>query len=289
MPLPMRTALLSASLLLTTTTACLDKNRDESVKHMNAGIENFQNGANGLAEQELEKALALDPENHEAAYNLGQVLENQKKYDKASNAYERALKFGDHQGMYHYKAGKIFMELKQPDKAQLHMEKAVKLIPELFRAHYFLGEIYDLQDKPKEAAAAYTESARLNPSFGKPYYKLGRLYYNWDFDSQAVSVLEQGAKYARDVEDLTNIHFQLGMAYMRQKHLDKAVQAFNDALQAKKDNLDARLQLGLAYAEKGDRRNARKNLDEFIKTGAGGNTFQLQAANERMMKLLSDN
>ena len=89
----------------------LDKDREASVTHQNAGVEHIQNGSFALAERELEQAVALDPDNHAAAYLLGQAYEEQKKPEKAADAYEKAVKYADKEAMYHYKAGKVLLDL----------------------------------------------------------------------------------------------------------------------------------------------------------------------------------
>ena len=103
-----------------------------------------------------------------------------------------------------------------------------------------------------------------------------------------MQVLLQGEKYARDAEDLTNVHFFLGMAYDGLKQHDRAIEAYLKAIEDRKDNLEARLQLGLAYAAKGDKANARKYLDEFLKQGGAGDLFMIQGANDRLMKMAAE-
>lgn len=268
-----------------------DQNRQQSIKHMNAGIEAATTASYASAEKELQLASTLDPENHAAAYHLGQVYVTQKKWDKAVEALSVAVKHNDGDAMYHYHLGHAYLELDTPNPsmAQAELEKAVKLNDRLYKAHYFLGRTYLLQEKPKEAAAAFTRSAQLNPQFGKPYIELGNLYFQWDHFPQAVQVLSEGAKHARDAEDRTNIFHALGMAYVALKQHDKAVEAFEKALEERKDNLDARFQLGMAYAELGKKAEARKYLEEYTKQGGGtGNVFFVQAANDRLLKLTGE-
>src|SRR6185295_6759178 len=100
--------------------------------------------------------------------------------------------------------------------------------------------------------------------------------------------LAQGAANARDAEDLTDIYLLLGMSYDALKQYDKSVDAYLKSLEERKDNLEARFQLGMAYAAKGDKANATKYLQEFVKQGGGGNAFLLQAAADRLVKLAGE-
>lgn len=262
-----------------------DSQKKESIVRMNEGIEYAKSKAFGQAEKELEAATTLYPANHQAAYALGQVYADQKKWEKAIDAFSLAVKYNNADAMYRYKLGQAFFESDKLEPSKKEFDKALSMNKRLFKAHWYNGRILEKQGQLKQAAQAWTESCRLNPGFGKPFIDLGKLYYEWDFLQEAVSVLSQGAQYARDAEDLTNIYYYLGMAYDGQKQYDKAAEAYLNAIAARKENVEARLQAGMAFANKGDKDQAKKYLTEFVKMGGGNNPFAIQAANDRLSKL----
>lgn len=259
--------------------------RNESIIRMNAGVEAAQSQSYAKAEKEFETAITLDPENHRAAYSLGLVRTEQKKWDRAVDAFTTAVKFNDKDAMYHYHLGRAYYELGKLDMARPELEKAIQLNKRLYKAYFFLGKVHSQQDRPKEAAVAWTESCRLNPTFGKPFVELGKLYYGWDLFQEAIQVLAQGAENARDSEDTTDIFYFLGLAHDALKQYDRAVVAYSKALEERKDNHDARLQLGFAYANLGEKVKARKSLEDYVKLAGSSNPFALQAANDRILKL----
>lgn len=262
-----------------------DQNKKESIVRMNAGIDNAKARAFGQAEKELEAAVSLDQSNHQAAYALGQVYADQKKWDKAADAFSLALKSFSDDTMYHYKLGQALFETNKLDAAKKEFDRALSMNKRLFKAHWYEGKILVAQGHFKEGAASWTESCRLNPGFGKAFIDLGRLYYQWDFLQEAVSVLSQGAQYARDSEDLTNIEYYLGMAYDGLKQYDKSADAYVKAIDTRKENIEARLQAGMAFANQGKKDLAKKYLTEFVKMGGGNVPFNIQAANDRLSHL----
>jgi lipopolysaccharide biosynthesis regulator YciM len=262
-----------------------DQNKKESIVRMNAGVDFAKAKAYSQAEKELEAATTLNPANEQAAYALGQVYADQEKWEKAIDAFSLAAKNNSGDAMFHYKLGQAYYESDKLEPAKKELERAVSLNKRLFKAHYFLGLIADKEGRYKDAAAALTEAAQLNPRFGKPFVALGRLYQRWDFLQESVSVLNQGAQYARDDDDLTNIYYSLGMSYDWLKQYDKAVEAYVNAIRVGKGNVEARLQAGMAYANLGDRENAQKYLTEFVKMGGANNAFAIQAANDSLSKL----
>ena len=282
-----------------------DSQKRESREHSNKGVELTTKQSSAEAIKEFELALQLDPENQTAAYSLGQLLAQQAEnkcrqtegskecidlYDKAATAFQQAVKNNDKDAMYVYKLGRAQYEAHKLDAARVSLEKAIQLNKKLFKAHFYLGKIHDEQGRPKEAAVEYTESARLNPGFGKPFISLGKLYYTWDKFAEAETVLKQGAETARDPEDRADINYALGMTYDAQQKYDAAIEAYKKSLEDDQGAMDTKLQLGFTYADKGDKVNAKKYLEEYTKSVGQtneANAFKLVAANTRLMKILA--
>src|SRR5215831_1447553 len=257
-----------------------DQNKKESIVRMNAGVDAAKARVYDNAEKELEAATSLDQTNHLAAYSLGQVYAERKKWDKAADAFTLAVKNNGDDPMYHYKLGQALFEAKKLDAAKKELDRAIALNKRLFKAHWYEGKILAAQGKYREAANEWTETCKLNPGFGKAFIDLGRLYYQWDFLQEAVMVLQNGGLYARDADDQTNIYYYLGMAFDGLKQYDKAADAYLKAIETQKNNIEARLQAGMAFANKGDKDKAKKYLSEFVKMGGGNNPFNVQAAQD---------
>jgi tetratricopeptide (TPR) repeat protein len=282
-----------------------DADKRQSIEHSNRGVELMSKQSQNEATKEFELALQLDPQNQLAAYNLGQLLAQQADgkcrqapgsrecidlYDKAANAFSQAVKQNDKDAMYVYKLGNAQYESGKLDAARVSLEKAISLNKRLFKAHHILGKIHEAQGRPKEAATEWSESARLNPGFGKAFISLGKLYYTWDMYPQAASVLEQGAHTARDPEDRAAINYALGMTYDAQQQYDKAIAAYQESLKDDPGSIDTKLQLGFSYADKGDKVNAKKYLEDYTKSVGQtneANAFKLVAANSRLFQLMA--
>lgn len=284
-------------------TACGDEDMNQSIEEMNEGVELANTGQLASAETHLKKATSLAPENHQAWYGLGQVQEAQRKWKEAVQSYAQAVQNNPKDAMYRYRLGRAHYGPDTPQEgaaekdrnlseAQTNLEEAVKLNPKLYKAWFFLGSVYEAQDQPKKAAEAWTKSATLVPSFGKPFNKLGILYIKWDKLDLAIKVLEnglvklQGGRYnVVDPVERSDIFYHLGLAYERKNQFEKAIEMYTEAINLRKDNIDARRQRGFSYAEAGKKDEAIKDLEAFVKSGGGGNAFQIQAANERLLRL----
>jgi Flp pilus assembly protein TadD len=79
-------------LLLLLTPAPDDKTTADSRQEVEFGVEVARKGLWQEARFRFEKAVTADPDNAEALNNLAVALEQQGEFDKAREAYEKALK-----------------------------------------------------------------------------------------------------------------------------------------------------------------------------------------------------
>lgn len=115
--------------------------------HIQKGIALYDEGNLDLAIQEFEQALALNPKNPAANYELALTYLAQKKLDKAIDYCDRVIKA---------KAAPAL-------KAQAYCNK---------------GSALDMQGKPDEAIAAFKKAIKTQPDYQLSYYNLGLTYYN---------------------------------------------------------------------------------------------------------------
>lgn len=246
------------------------------------------------AEKEFRNAMALKPSNHKAAYNLGVLFESQGKWEQAKEAYNEALKRNDKNPMYFYDAGHAYLEWAcpeqkeggrscstPPDEAIKNLERAVKMRDSLFKGWYYLGVAHELKDEPREAAIAYTKSARANGRFLEPFIDLTKLYPAWDkwaeaqrIATAALSVPENRAQR----QNATMLYFLQGRASEFLNQNEKALEAYNNAVQTDEGNVNATFHLGVLYAKLGNKAQAKEWLEKAIKKG-GGNANLVATAN----------
>ena len=119
------------------------------------------------------------------------------------------------------------------EKPMQHLQEAVKLNGEMWRAHYFLGKIYREQDKPKDAATEFSAAIKANPRESGPYVALGELYRKWDYTDEAIKVTSQGTVNVPGTNEVSDIWFVLGMGYDDKRMDDKAIEAFDKAIETK--------------------------------------------------------
>ena len=302
---------LVALLALLLLAACPNKSRNESVKASNEGTKAYGAKQYETAIESYKKATEKWSGNHVAWYGLAGAYIGKKDWKSAADSMEKAVQEKDDEAMYHMVYGYTLYEKAiqtakedtarrenkkpeevQPDltnvnfeKASQHLQQAIKLNNELWRAHYYLGRIHRETGKSKEAAEAFTKALGSAPTDPGPWVALGELYRQWDYTDQAISVAEQGVQVIPGANEKSDIYYVLGMGYDDKGQYDKSIDAFTKAIESRRDNHKAKFQRGQAYFRKGDHTNAKRDLEEFSKSGGTSVEFAKQQASKMLMDI----
>jgi tetratricopeptide (TPR) repeat protein len=303
---------LGVVLLVGVLAGCPNQSRNDSMNALNQGNK-FK------AQKQYEDAITAFKlsvqkmhDNHLAWWGLGTSYVERKAWGDAVDAFTNAAQIAPDQAMYQMWLGvstfektvdearkrtadrlqKKVEEVKPDlagenfDAAVSHLQEAVKLNPDLWRAHYYLGRIYREQQKAKEAAEEFSKALQANPREQAPYVALSELYRSWDYTDEAIKVATQGTGNVPGMSDQSEIWFSLGMGYYDKRQYSDAINAFTKAVEAKKDNHKALFQRGQAYFYANDLTKAKRDLDEFQKSG-GSMEFEKQMATKLLMDVAS--
>jgi tetratricopeptide (TPR) repeat protein len=297
--------------LLVGATGCPNESKNESNVALGRGNKALGQNQFETAINEYDKAIEKNRDNHLAWYGEGLAYLKKNDFAKASDALEHTVQLAPEQAMYQMfygislyekavdtakedqakKANKKKEEIEVDlsgisfEKPEQHLKEATKLIPDLWRAHYYLGKIYRAEDKSKEAAQEFTDAIKSNPREWGPYVALSELYRRWDYTDQAIQVAQQGTMAVPGTNEVSDIWFELGMGYDDKKMDDKAIEAFGKAIESKKDNHAAKFERGQAYFRKGDDEHAKRDLEEFSKSGGASLAFDKQQAQKMLMDI----
>lgn len=302
---------LGALLLVLVVAGCPNSSVNDSKKLLNEG--NKAHGAKQFdtALGHYQKAVEKWSDNHLAFYGMGGAYAGRGDFDKAADAFSNAVRIAPEQPMYQMWYGVALYEKavksarddqakkenKKPEEVQVdygqinfekahqHLSEAIKLNKDMWRAHRYLGLIYRAQDKPKEAATEFSAAIQANPREWAPYVALGELYRKWDYTDEAIKITSQGAANVPGTNEVSEIYYVLGMAHYDKNNWDKAIEAFDKAIESKRDNHKAKFQRGQAYFKKGDMTHAKRDLEEFSKSGGASLEFAKQQASKMLMDI----
>jgi len=229
--------------------------------------------------------------NHLAWYAWASAHMAKGEWPQATAAVEHAVTLRPDLGMYQLYHGialyeaerqrvreaQAAQEHKKPDEVTINpsalkldaardaLLRATKLAPELWRAHYYLGRVYRDLDDARHAAEQFSLTVTTHPTYRFGYIALLELYRRWDYVDQALAIGLVGAANVAPAE-AGDLWFEVGMAYDAKRADDQAIDAFTKALASKPDDASAKFQRGQIYVRKGDSANARRDLEDVVKS-----------------------
>ena len=193
-------------------------NVQQAPVHVTLGRILHQRGQNERAEEELLRALKLEPNNTDAYRWLGWTYKEQGKAEQAEDAYKQAIATKpdywvnySHLGTFYFLAGRLGeaaqqyeqiirltpdnyigysnlgitqLDLGQEEKAQQSLEQSIALKPS-YLAYLNLGRSYFRLKEYDEAARMYEKARDLNPNTYSIWRLLGEAYYWAGKGSQA--------------------------------------------------------------------------------------------------------
>lgn len=253
-----------------TTTVPLRKAVDPGVR--DASIEQLNRCNRALAARRYAEALAACDaaiqawdDNHLAWYARASVHLVKSDWKAALASIERAVVLRPDFAMYQMYHGMALFETGARDAARDALRRAVRIAPDLWRAHYYLGRYFRDRGDARLAAEQFTQTVKAHPGYRYGYVALGELYRKWGYVDEALIVATLGTRNVAATES-ADLWLQAGTSYDAKAADDKAIVAFGRAIEVRPSDAYAKLQRGRLYFRKGELVNARRDLEDVVKS-----------------------
>jgi superkiller protein 3 len=172
---------------------------------------------------------------------LGDSFAKQENWPDAIDAYQKAIAIKP-TFKGQFQLGKALYSLKRWEEAAKAFQEAVFLDPRQGKAYFYLGYAYSEQNLWEEASYAYQQALKLQPHEGETYRKLGEALGKQEKWAEAEQVYRQALIYAPKNGETYN---QLGKALAEQRKLEDAIAVFQQAREISPKN--ARIYENLCY------------------------------------------
>ena len=142
------------------------------------------------AEQSLQKALQLSPNDPQSEALLGWAQMLQEKYDDALLNFQKVLMRQPANALARINVGYICLKKGIFGEAIEHLSKAIRLDNDrkaTLYAHFYLGLVYLERDMFEDAQTFFQKSLALGPNLIEAYYELGRAYW---FNEQRADAMQ---------------------------------------------------------------------------------------------------
>jgi tetratricopeptide (TPR) repeat protein len=128
------------------------------------------------AEQEIMRALELDPGSHDVHTDYGYLLMHLGRLDEAIHEGQIVVQLDPVSSATYSALGRFLYRAHRYDEALPHLLRAVELEPQSLTPNYRLGDLYAQLGRYEEALAAYERSGKAISKGGNPHAGIARVY-----------------------------------------------------------------------------------------------------------------
>jgi protein O-GlcNAc transferase len=158
----------------------------------------YQAGNLQRAEQILKKILKLQPDNFEACYYLGGILDDALRPEEAITCYRRAMEINPEFPGTYYNIASLLQGKRQFDEALAYYQKALSLDPACADIYNSIGVILQSKGEFGEAVSYYQKALGLDPNFATAYCNMGNVLVNQGKLQEAASYFRRSLQLKPD-------------------------------------------------------------------------------------------
>lgn len=195
----------------------------------------WDDGDRVRAEEELRAALADDPKNPVAWWDLAREMLEEKKYDQAMEFVDRSLAIRSEFAPPFFYRGLIYMQTARPAEAEADFLRAIEISPNATEFRNTLGKFYLEQGRTSEAQQQFEASIHSVPNL-EAYSSLAEIYTQGRKTVQAEAMWKNVLKMEPFA---VRARFQLGKIYSASGRTEEAKQEYRQGLMLDPRNREA--------------------------------------------------
>lgn len=222
------------------------------------GIKALDAGKPAEAEALFAKAVAADPKDYSAHFNLAFAQSMQNKDAEAVASYRKVLELKA--GLYEAELnlGILLLRQKMPKEAAPLLESAAKQKPDQYRPNYYLGEALIEVNRGAEAEKAYRRALEINPKSPEAAQGVGQALLNQGKTAEGAPFIEQAAGMDPNFQPAL---LHLASVYEADKNFEAAIAIYRRF----PNDTAARERLGELLIETGKAGSAIPELEAAVK------------------------
>ncbi len=184
-----------------------------------------------------------------------------QEWDQAQEQFSAALQTPGKLPEACFGRGVARLHRGDPQGAVNDLQEAARLLPDYALAYLWLGKAWERLERQENARQAYSQAVALAPDLGEAWFRLGRLAYQDGKLSQARESLERAGDQCGQPAQRW---WYLGQIYAAHCQKEKAIQAFQQAVQSDARFEAAYLETGKMLLDSGRPKEAALNLAKLL-------------------------
>jgi tetratricopeptide (TPR) repeat protein len=183
-------------------------------------------------------------------------------YKKALSAYEKAYEINMADPEVLIERYRLYLKLADYENARQNLMQIYQYYPRYPQLHFFLASLYYLQGNLIEALKEMQEELKNNPQSVLAMIGMGKIFLD---QKDPLHALEQFASAIRLDPENVEARQSAGWAHYLLKEYSAAVTLMQSAIEKDQANPVLYRRLALIYREMGDRANACRSFQDYLK------------------------
>jgi tetratricopeptide (TPR) repeat protein len=204
----------------------------------------YDEGNYTLAINEYDKAIRMDPENHEYLNSRGVAYYDQGKYYYAMSDFINAIRCKSNFALAYFNLAYSKYNLDDNRAALEDVETSILYDPEYCGAYNLMGLIYTDMESSDSAMMAFENAFQCDSSNSLYLFNMGYLRYS---DREYLLAIEQFTKALKKGYDDMNIYSYIGNSYDAAGYYDEAIEAHSKYIEAYETDYVGFYNRGLAH------------------------------------------
>ncbi|MDD5586317.1 MAG: tetratricopeptide repeat protein [Alphaproteobacteria bacterium] len=214
------------------------------------------------AEEYLERAQRVQPDNPEILVGLGVAYRNQGKKDEAMRWHVQAQRARPDDPLIYNNIGGLYYERGNWHDAIQNFTQALRLQPAYAEAHYNLGNVFRKQGRIGDAIACYGQAIRSCPDYPEALLDLGVALFEQGRLNEAGLCYQQILRFHPDHPLALN---NLGNVFRQTGKPAEAIGLYEKALRLKPDYAEAYVNYGTTLRDQGKLDEAKERFEQALR------------------------
>jgi protein O-mannosyl-transferase len=217
--------------------------------HNNLGNILMENGQLEQALHHFQEAIQIKPSYSEAQMNLANTLTHQGKHQEAIEQYKKLSGRYPGNAMICNNLGAAIFKTGRVNAAIPYYINAIQLKPNYAEAYNNLGVALWQNNRKSKALVMFQKALAINPDYGQAYDNMVRLISDQKkINRKLYQLMDKSAQSPDDPILL----FQLGDFFQKEEKIQQAIACYQKALKLKPGWYEAKKQLSISFAMKGN-------------------------------------
>lgn len=235
------------------------------------------------AEKNFARATTLEPDNFEAQFMHGLVLQELTRYDEAIRAYNKALEINPVDFGANLNLGTAYLQVEEAREALPFAQKAVELRPEDGNARTNLGATYAALGRHEDAITEWNQASELMQLSPKLLLNMADSYNRLRQYDEMVSTLDEVVK----LEPSATAFERLGSGLFRQGQFDEALEAFVRSVELDNNHFPAHNGVGVTLLQRWLQSGQQDTVAHNEAMRALRRSLQIEKNQPRVLELLT--